>query len=209
VVTRGNRPLTLEDLLEDLWGRGIPVIPLDNVPQPSFQGIACITAATPVILLGHRYDAPGRVAYIIAHELGHIALGHCDPVHLVADEEGGVPDDDAMERAADAFATKVLIGENALPELSAENFRQLAQAAAQIETENGTDATFTIFSWAARTRDYQTASRAVAALYRANGARREVSRAFERHVNLDEASETDRALLECVLRVYGAGRAAT
>src|SRR5260221_9869880 len=41
-VTRGIRPLTLEDLLDDLWGRGIPVIPLDNVPQPAFQGIACI-----------------------------------------------------------------------------------------------------------------------------------------------------------------------
>ena len=55
-----------------------------------------------------------------------------------------------------------------------------------------------LFAWASHTRDYATATMAVKALYRGSGARRQLRRQFDLHVDLDAASESDRALLQCV-----------
>ena len=69
---------------------------------------------------------------------------------------------------------------------------------ARHERSTGADAGVLIFSSAARTRDYVKATLAVKALYRFRGAREALRRHFDRHVDIESASETDRALLRCV-----------
>ena len=49
VGSRGDS-ISLDTILGDVWGRGIPVIPLEIIPSPSFQAIACIAGDRPVIL---------------------------------------------------------------------------------------------------------------------------------------------------------------
>ena len=88
LVGRRTAP-SLEALAEHLWELGIPVVPLDVLPAPSFQGMACIVEDRPVILLGHKHDEPGRVAFVIAHEAGHIAAGDCTAGRPIVDEEPG------------------------------------------------------------------------------------------------------------------------
>jgi hypothetical protein len=189
---------TLDMLLEDLWRRCIPVVPIEVLPSPNFQGIACIIEDRPIILLGQRHDEPGHVAFIIAHEAGHIASADCGPGQPVVDEAGEVDDDADMEHDADNFAKLVLLGPNGIPDLTAGDYKQIAEQADQIEQETGADASLIIFNWARQTRDYAKARMAVKALYRGVGARRRLRRHFDHHVNLDGASETDRALLTCV-----------
>ncbi len=191
--------VSLQDILTDLWGRGIPVVPIDTLPTPGFQGLACIVEDRPTILLGQRYDEPGRVAFIVAHEFGHISSRDCAPEHPVVDEEAQVHDDSDMEKSADLYATQVLVGENAIPEIIGDDYRELAQNAANLESERGADAGAIIYAWASRARDYSQASMAVKALYRDSGAFRLLRRHFESNVNIENASETDRALLGCVL----------
>jgi Zn-dependent peptidase ImmA (M78 family) len=198
LIPRSRKALTLDDILADLWGRGIPVIPLDVLPSPSPQGIACIVEGRPVILLGHKYDEPGRVAFLIAHETGHIAAGDCAPGQPVVDEEEGVVDDSDMERRAENYARSLLLGNAQLANLDDGNFKQLANAAVSLERTTGADASLVIFTWAVQTRDYAKATMAVKALYRANGARRTLRRFFDRHVDVESASESDRSLLRCV-----------
>jgi hypothetical protein len=57
----------LDHILDDLWQRGIPVIPLDLLPSPSFQGLACIVE-------GRRNDSssdcPGRHGYLVDTQWG-------------------------------------------------------------------------------------------------------------------------------------------
>lgn len=193
---------TLRDVLADLWERGIPVVPLDILPAPSFQGIACIVENRPVILVGHKHDEPGRVAFLVAHEAGHVAAGDCAPDQPVVDEEDEITDDNETERRADSYATQVLVGDVAVPQLDGpgpENFKVLAQRASELERTKGADASAVIFAWARKTGDYATATMAVKALYRATGARRELRHFFTRHVDVASAAETDRALLRCVL----------
>ena len=190
----------LGDLLNDLWAKGIPVVPLDVLPAPSFQGLACIVDELPVIVLGHRYDEPGRVAFLVAHEAGHIAAGDCSPDMPVVDEDEAVQDGSCVERAADRFATRLLVGEETVA-ISGEgevDDKELAQQAVDLESQTGADASSIIYAWAARTLDYATATRAVKALYRSVGARRQVRRLFDQYVDLDSAGESDRDLLRCV-----------
>ena len=54
--TRGAPPLTA--VAGHLWKLGIPIVPLDLLSAPGFQGMACIVEEDrPVILLGHKHDA--------------------------------------------------------------------------------------------------------------------------------------------------------
>ena len=197
-IARDIKHVSLDNILNDLWKRGIPVIPLDILPTPSFQGLACVVQDRPVILLGQKYDEPGRVAFIIAHEFGHISSGDCTPEHPVVDEEAQVQDDSDMEKSADRFATQVLIGEDTAPCVAGSAYRELAQNAVDLENTRGVDAGAVIYAWASRTRDYSQASMAVKALYRDSGARRLLRHHFESNVYSVNASETDQALLRCV-----------
>ena len=197
-IERSATSVSLQDILSDLWRRGVPVIPLEVLPSPSFQGLACIVQDRPIILLGQKYDTPGHVAFIIAHEVGHISSGDCTPGHPVVDEEGEILDHSETEMAADRYATQVLVGENTIPEVDGHDFRELAQNAFTLETERGVDAGMSIYAWASSTRNYGQATMAVKALYRSSGGRRLLREYLERNVNIEDASETDRALLRCV-----------
>ena len=197
---RGNGPVQLDGILNDLWAKGIPVIPLDVLPAPSFQGLACIVDGYPVIVLGQKYDEPGRVAFLVAHEAGHISAGHCSQDMPVVDEDEAVQDGSAMERDADLFAERLLVGEGdvALSTEGRMDDKELAQKAFDLEMHTGAEASSIIFAWAAKTLDYATAAMAVRALYRSVGARRLLRSKFDEYVDIGSASESDRDLLRCV-----------
>lgn len=198
-IQRATMAVNLDDVLGGSWQLGIPVVALDVLPSPKFQGMAAVVEGRPVILLGHRHEEPSHVAFIIAHEVGHIAVGDCAAEYPVVDEEEEAADDAEMEQRADDFATRVLVGKEAISLIAADvNFRSLAREAIQSERETGVDAGAVIFAWARRTGDYAKASMAVKALYRASGAQRAIRRHFDRHIDLDSATESDRALLRCI-----------
>ena len=177
-ISPHSEPVILENLLDDLWTRGIPVVPVDVLPAPNFQGAACVVEGRPVILLGHKYDEPGRVAFLIAHESGHIAAGDCGPDRPVVDEEEEISDDAEIERNADRYATQVLVGSNSVPLIDGQDFKTLARRAAKIESITGADASSIIFAWARRTNEYAAATMAVKALYRGSGGEAATASAF-------------------------------
>jgi len=198
LIAPGGQPVTLSDTLADLWRRGIPVVSLDVYPSPSFQGMACIAEGRPVIVLGHRFDEPGRVAFAVAHEAGHLAAGDCAPEQPVVDgDDEGAEDDGDIEGRADQFASNVLVGSRTVPTVEADDFKQLAKRADEMERVSGADASTIIFAWARRTGDYPTATLAVKALYRGSGALRMLAEALGQHLDFGAASETDRSLLQC------------
>lgn len=198
LISDSGKAIKLEDIVTDLWHRGIPVVPLEVLPSPGFQGLACIIAGRPVVLLGGKHDEPGRVAFVIAHEIGHIAAGDCAPDRPVVDQEEEIADDTDIEHGADRFATRLLIGGDTVPLIEADGWRDLANKGADVERARGTDAGAVIFAWARRTGDYSTATMAVQALYRFRGARRLLRDHFDRHVRVEAASESDRGLFRCL-----------
>ena len=120
------------------------------------------------------------------------------PGQPVVDEEDEINDDADIESRADAYATRVLVGDTAVPDVNTSAFRDfkdLARKASSIERESRADASAVIFAWARKTGDYATATMAVKALYRNVGARRQLRERFSQNVDIANASETDRALL--------------
>ena len=199
-LTSTDKPsIQLDAILADLWKRNIPVIPLDVLPSPIFQGMSCIVNGYPIIFLGHKYDEPGRIAFIVAHEGGHIAHGDCAIGAPVLHEVDGVKDDSDDEQRADSFAQTVLLGANP-PSLTLEPIqaKALAQKAFDLEVKTGADASTLVYQWAAQTLDYTSASLAVKALYRSTGGQNVLRKHFEENIDLDSAAETDRSLLRSV-----------
>ena len=200
-IESNGSALTLDQMLGDLWQRGIPVVPLEIIPAPSFQAIACIVEDRPVILLGYKYNEPGRVAFLLAHEAGHLAVGDCDSDHLVLDGEEGIVDDADIEVNADQYAHDVLVGEKQIPELESREFKGIAKESAEQERLTGIDAGIIIADWASRTRDYAKATLALKALYRSSGGRQQIGRYFNSRVDVASATQSDRDLLRCVYGV--------
>lgn len=188
----------LADVLGNLWDRGIPVIHMDLIPAPSFQGLACIVEGRPVIVIGHDVDEPARLAFIVSHEVAHIANGDCAPGQPVVDEQEEISDGHEIERRADEYATWVLTGGTDIPHLSAPGFKELARSAADVEKHLGIDAAAVVWSWARKTGDYATATMALRALYRTKGGNRLIRDLVRKHVDFSAASESDRALLLCL-----------
>lgn len=197
-IIRAGPLLQLADVVVDLWKRGIPVVHVQTLPAPSFQGLAADIAGRPVIVIGHDLDEPARLAFIIAHEVGHIVAGDCAPGRPVVDEQEEVSDDHEMEARADTYASEVTTGGVSIPEVQASGFKDLAIKAAAIEKERRIDASAVVWAWARRTGDYAMATMAGQALYRMKGGKRVLRRLFEEYVDLENASDSDRTLLRCL-----------
>ena len=197
-IAHSGPALALKEIVDDLWMRGIPVIPLEVLPSPSFQGITCVVENRPAIVIAHKNDEPGRLAFLASHEAGHVAAGDCSPGQPVVDEEEEIADEADIEVRADRYATRLVVGSDDVPRVEGGSYKDLAHQATSLERSGGVDASAVIFAWARRTGDYAKAAMAVKALYRASGGRRQLREIFDRYVDVDAASESDRALLRCV-----------
>lgn len=197
-LLNSSSSVSLDVMLDDLWSRGIPVVPMLVMPTPSFQALACIIDDRPVVVLGHRLDAPDRVAFVIAHEIGHVTAGDCAPGQPVVDEDEAVMDDANIEIKADEFARTVLGIDHVRLDGAFSDPKDLAREALRIEKDSGVGSGSLIFSWASVSGDYQMATMAVQALYRGSGAQVTLSRLFDANVDAHNAPDTDQALLNCV-----------
>lgn len=191
----------LEAAVADLWQRGIPVLHVAVLPNPRFQGLACITDGRPVVVLGHDIELPARLLSHLAHEVGHIVAGDCAENAPVVDQSDETPDRSQMERNADRYAMVATLGESP-PEppsgAARTDFRRLAQAASLAARSSGLDLGSLIWFWTTKTREFPTGMLALKAVYRHLGGDRIIRAKFDEYVDLSSASDTDRALLRCL-----------
>nr|WP_315444914.1 ImmA/IrrE family metallo-endopeptidase [uncultured Pseudomonas sp.] len=115
--TEGGNWLGLRNLLQACWRHGVPVIYLDHIGDglPKMDGMVTIFDGRPVIILSKRSTSWAWQSFIIAHEIGHCALGHIEPDEILIDETLGeqsyaLDDPDEDEQAADRFAIAILNG---------------------------------------------------------------------------------------------------
>jgi hypothetical protein len=120
-ILRSNRHVGLSELLALCWGLGIPVVYLRVFPLSAKKMTAMVVRANGrfAVLLARDASYPAPVAFYLAHELGHAALGHVGD-HIGVVELGDSLVDsagaDREELQADEFALQLLTG------MSAPNF---------------------------------------------------------------------------------------
>lgn len=134
----------LVDLLSISWGMGIPVAHLQVFPFPRKRmvGMSVQTGNGNAILLGKDSTFPPQIAFYLAHELGHIMLGHLRETSVMVDMEFEDTDAtsavDPEETAADMFALELLTGHADISVFSssdATGSKQLAKKALQLAEE--------------------------------------------------------------------------
>lgn len=200
-LARGGRGVTLGTATADLWRRGIPVLHLEVLPSPRFQGLACLINGRPVVVIGHDTDVPSRLLSHLAHEAGHIVHGDCAEDAPVVDENDETLDRSQMERDADRYAVESALGESP-PDAPGgairTDFKRLAQHASLVGRERGLEVGSLIWSWTIKTKEFGVGVQALKATYKHLGGARAIRAQFDQHVDLSAASESDRALLRCV-----------
>lgn len=114
--------VSFESLLELCWNHGIPVLFLNYLPKGSKKvtGMAVSINDRPAIILGFNHRQSARQLFVLAHELGHVLLGHIGPDSVLLDEElvevqgnlEGSPEvlKDQQELEADSFALRLIRG---------------------------------------------------------------------------------------------------
>lgn len=145
-LLQGSAVVGAGELVTFCWSVGLPLAQLRIRPLASKRMHAMTASVGPrgAMLLGveHRYLA--RYAFVIAHEIAHVALGHLPPNETLMDVEDPLlaVGSDAEERAADAYALTLLTGtpEPAI-QVDVANFSatQLARAASHTGPGLGID----------------------------------------------------------------------
>jgi hypothetical protein len=92
-------------LLDHCWSVGIPVLHLSDLPGRRMDGMVVAIDSRPAIVLASAKSAPWLLFHL-AHELGHVALGHGAVVDADIDESSSDP----QEMAANAFAIDLITG---------------------------------------------------------------------------------------------------
>jgi hypothetical protein len=126
-VLKTRRTVTLDSLCRWLWSHGIPVVHITNWPNHLRRPDAmCVRVESRIVILVLRKEvAPARLTYLVAHEVGHVMLGHLQATNsavlvddaLPIDAQDVAKDDD--EFAADSFAMELLGGQALLNTCSA------------------------------------------------------------------------------------------
>lgn len=171
----GDRPnVGLLELLSTSWGLGIPVVHLRVYPLSAKRMCAmCVRVGNRYAILmarDARYPAP--LAFHLAHELGHVLLGHLGEGESIVDLEsvedyGGSRD--AEEHHADDFALEVLTGRQTLQfavEGEGRGAQQLASEVIRVGRDERIEPGTLALAYGHATGNWDTASGALQFIYK-------------------------------------------
>jgi hypothetical protein len=196
-------------LIDWAWKRGVAVLPLFDPGH--FHGACWLFDGRPVVALKQVTDYDARLAFDLAHELGHVALHLSKGRRSVieADEISVAPDDDAEEEASD-FAGEVILGD---PERLAqlvvkhaggrgERLKSAVEALAPKERV-AAGALANYLAWRLE-GDIEWWGTAANLQQRSPDAAAHALEAIRSRLDFDRLTDDDRELLEAALRIEGA-----
>lgn len=149
LLESGRDNVGFGDVLTACWSLGIPVLHLRLFPAQT-KGVTAMAVRIGsrfAILVARESGIPAQYMFHVAHELGHIALGHLDDSSAIIDADPDDPAnagerliDDQEERDADAYAQQLLAGVESFTVSrsmagKAGNASELAQRALQLGAE--------------------------------------------------------------------------
>jgi hypothetical protein len=144
ILAQGRPWISFEDLLSYLWGRGIPVLFLSSPPSPvGMEGMVTMVNNRPVIILTKKEKHSAWLLFILAHEVGHIALGHVKGNETLADKKISKNDQDPDEKEANHCAVEIITADGNTQFVSSNgrwlNAEKLAHAAIQYGRDHHID----------------------------------------------------------------------
>jgi len=199
-ILKSHTHCDLASLLDFCWAAGVAVIHVKGLPEKTkkIDGMALFCGSTPVIVLASAKDSPPWLAFHLAHELGHILLGHVKEgmgpwVDGSIDSKG----EDKNETEADEFACEVLTGQRRMSfkptlEMTAE---KLAVAVKAYGQKHGISAGIVTLFYGRSANRWGPAQIALKKLGEDHGAHEQIDRALATKLVFDQMPESSARFL--------------
>jgi len=204
-ILQNHSTITLESLLDYCWQHGVAVVHFSDYPKNArkITGMVQWQGDRPVIVLSSSKTQPAWLAFHLAHELGHLALGHVQEGAWV-DDEIEKNSDYVEENEANKFAATLLVNahDGCLKRRKFYNSRQLKKA---IEEKLGSDSTVDPcalafnFAWHSRTNTFGLAQKAVGLMDLSSDGHKVVDQFLAKHLDWENLSDDNADQLESVL----------
>ncbi len=203
ILASGAKWVGFHELLDFCWSIGIPVVHLcAKLPTGNKKpdAMAVWTEERPVIVIASGKTHPAWHIFIIAHELGHIALGHLSQGEVSIDSAVEFDSGVREEAEANAFAVELLSGDPDLrfsPPPRRINARGLAAVAVSIGEKLCIDPGFLMLSYSRSQAFYPLAQAGLKVLSSEANACRLYQQPYEL-LSIDEMTEDNRHVFECL-----------
>jgi hypothetical protein len=207
-ILRSQQFVRLVDLLSLSWAVGLPVVHLRVFPavRKRMAAMAVSVADRNAILLAKDSMYPPHVAFYLAHELAHIALGHVAKDTAIVDLESDLHAGDTTDKEeaeADRFALELLTGRNdpqVVPASGDYNAPGLATAALESGPALGIEPGTLALCFGYSTQNWAIANSAMKFIYSApKPVWEEVNRLAARELTLDHIPTDARSYVTAVL----------
>lgn len=183
----------LRHILKAAWELGIPVIHLKNLPEGAKKPDALTTMVgdRPVIVVLNARKSPSWIAFIVAHELGHIHEKHLKPGQTLVDEKIDIEAGEKDEMEANDFAVRLLtgFGDLGLNSTRSMGMPQLASAAKTFGMSYRIAPGVAALNYGFTTGRWSVANGAVSLLEKDDDAAVYLKQAMEAHLDLDALSD--------------------
>lgn len=183
----------LRYILKAAWELGIPVIHLKNLPEGAKKPDALTTMVgdRPVIVVLNARKSPSWIAFIVAHELGHIHEKHLKPGQTLVDEKIDIEAGEKDEMEANDFAVRLLtgFGDLGLNSTRSMGMPQLASAAKTFGMSYRIAPGVAALNYGFTTGRWSVANGAVSLLEKDDDAAVYLKQAMEAHLDLDALSD--------------------
>jgi len=195
ILSDGVKWVSFRAVLRYAWESGIPVVHIKELPDgiPKMDALLSSIDGRPVIVLSRAVSQSAWLAFILAHELGHLASGHIAPDELLIDENlEETAGDDKDERDADRFALTLLGGDPDLRILVKDtpSARALAQAAIERGAALRIDPGHLVLRYAYQSGAWPLAQAALSLLEPGSHAPEDIQHGLQHYLDL-EALPTD------------------
>lgn len=165
LLSDGQRYITFEALLDACWNHGVPVLHIAHFPKGAkkMDGLAVRIDGRPAIVLACRRKHSAWLAFHLAHEMGHIGVGHLPDNSMVVDDEEQRADETAEETEANEYALELLTGKPKIQYTGSTRLNPavLVEKATTQGRAEGTDAGALILNYAKTTKEWGTAMSAL------------------------------------------------
>ncbi|MDB9450938.1 ImmA/IrrE family metallo-endopeptidase [Dolichospermum circinale] len=204
-ILTNHKKVNLISLLEYVWSKGIVVGYFHNFPDKSrkFAGLIQWQFSCPVIILSSKPTHSSRLAFNLAHELGHLALGHLKEGILV-DEKIEFNCNDNDELQANNFAARLLLNDcdNCLRNKNIYNNAQLTQQANIKAKQNPTvEADSIVLNYGWHTKNWGRVTKALETLDPLVNGQKIINEYLAKKLDWDKFNDESYEYLEKVLGV--------
>jgi len=200
-VLNRNSTVDLGGLVEAGWIHGIAFFHFSPLPTRKFAGMAYYEGDRPVVVLASGHDEPPRLAFHLAHEIGHVIRGHVKPGGpILAEASFDSAGEDQDEREADMDALELLTGrkDHQLGPLYGMTALKLANESCREEQRSGIHAGTLALIYGKSAKRMPVAVNALKLMNMGSGARAIIAGALGRRLRgkTDDADELSGAVVE-------------